>query len=321
MHILANDGIDEAGKAMLERAGHTVTTNKVAQDDLADFVAENDVAAILVRSATKVTAKELGVGTLKVVGRAGVGLDNIDLVEAKRLGVAVVNTPASSSRSVAELVMAHALGLMRFLPASNREMPGRGCSEFSLLKKSFAKGRELEGRTLGVIGFGRIGQATAKLALGLGMKVVGHDTTPRDCPVTLHIHGFGEVTVNVPIVPLSELLKQSDIITLHVPGTDGAIIGRQEFALMKDGAIVINASRGGVVDEDALLEALESGKLAGAGLDVFCNEPAPDPRLLCHPRISVTPHTGASTMEAQERIGIELAERVLEVLGSEVNAS
>jgi len=320
MHILANDGIDAAGKAMLEGAGHTVTTTKVAQDVLADFLVKNDVAAILVRSATQVTAKELGAGTLKVVGRAGVGLDNIDLLEAKRLGVAVVNTPAASSRSVAELVMAHALGLMRFLPESNREMPGRGCAEFSKLKKSFAKGREMEGRTLGVIGFGRIGQATAKLALGLGMKVVGHDTTPRDCPVTLHIHGFGELTVNVPIVSLNELLEQSDIITLHVPGKDGAIIGREEFAVMKDGAMVINASRGGVVDEKALLEALESGKLAGAGLDVFCNEPTPDPRLLAHPRISVTPHTGASTMEAQERIGIELAERVLEVLGSEVNA-
>jgi D-3-phosphoglycerate dehydrogenase len=320
MHILANDGIDAVGRAMLEEAGHTVLTEKVAQDRLADFLVEHKVVAIIVRSATEVTARELGAGTLKVVGRAGVGLDNIDLVEAERLGIAVVNTSAASSRSVAELVIAHALGLMRFLPESNREMPGRGSTDFAKLKKSFAKGRELEGRTFGVIGFGRIGQATAKLALGLGMRVVGHDTTPRDCPVRLHVHGFGEVTVNVPIVPLNELLGQSDIISLHVPGRDGAVIGREEFGRMKEGAVIINAARGGVVDEEALLEALEGGRLAGAGLDVFCNEPTPDPRLLAHPRISVTPHTGASTMEAQERIGIELAERVLEVLGSEVKA-
>lgn len=320
MHILANDGIDAAGKTLLEEAGHTVSIEKVAQDALADYLFANDVAAILVRSATKVTAKELGAGELKVVGRAGVGLDNIDLTEAKRLGVAVVNTPAASSRSVAELVMAHAIGLMRFLPESNREMPGRGCLDFAKLKKSFAKGRELEGRVLGVIGFGRIGQTVAKLALGMGMKVVGHDTTPRDCPVTLTIQGFGEVTVTVPIISLDELLGQSDIISLHVPGTDGAIIGREEFARMKEGAIIINAARGGVVDEKALLDALDSGQLGGAGLDVFCNEPTPNPRLLSHPRISVTPHTGASTMEAQERIGIELAKRVLEALGSEVKA-
>jgi D-3-phosphoglycerate dehydrogenase len=310
--ILANDGIDEAGKALLEAAGHRVQTDKVPQGELANFLKENNVAALLVRSATQVTAVELALGNLKVVGRAGVGMDNIDLVAAEKLHISVVNTPAASSRSVAELVMAHALGLLRFLPESNREMPARGNAEFAKLKKAFADGCEVEGRTLGIIGFGRIGRTTAKLALGMGMKVIAFDTYPVQCDICIDIQGAGQVQVPITTVTFDEVIAQSDILTLHVPGAaDGAIIGSAEFAKMKRGAIIINAARGGVVDEEALLQALDSGQISGAGLDVFDNEPNPDPRLLNHPRISVTPHIGAATCEAQERIGIELAEKVI----------
>jgi len=313
--ILANDGIDEAGKAMLEAAGHRVQTEKVQQSDLARFLEKENVAALLVRSATKVTSTELAVESLKVVGRAGVGLDNIDLNAAEKLGVEVLNTPAASSRSVAELVMAHALGLLRFLNDSNREMPVRGTTDFSNLKKAYANGCEVEGRTMGIIGLGRIGRTTAKLALGMGMKVLAFDSSTAECDIYFDIQGLGQVRVPIMTVTFDEVLTQSDILTLHVPGAkDGPIIGSAEFAKMKPGAIIINAARGGVVDEHALLQALDSGQISGAGLDVFDNEPNPDPRLLNHPRISVTPHIGAATCEAQERIGIELAEKVIACL-------
>jgi D-3-phosphoglycerate dehydrogenase len=262
-----------------------------------------------------VTEAELSVGTLKVVGRAGVGMDNIDLKAAESLGITVLNTPAASSRSVAELVLAHAIGLLRFLPESNREMPVCGTTDFAKLKKRFGEGRELEGRTIGIIGFGRIGRCVAQLALGLGMKVAAYDPFVAQCELSFTVHGFGEVKVPVTTMPLEQVLAESDIITLHVPGAkDGPLIGAGQFAQLKKGAIIINASRGGVVDEQALLDALDAGTLAGAGLDVFLNEPKPDPRLLNHPRISVTPHIGAATEEAQERIGIELAEKVLQCL-------
>lgn len=313
--ILANDGIDEAGKAMLEAAGHRVQTEKVQQSDLARFLDKENVAALLVRSATKVTATELAVESLKVVGRAGVGLDNIDLNAAEKLGVEILNTPAASSRSVAELVMAHALGLLRFLNDSNREMPVRGTTDFSNLKKAYANGCEVEGRTMGIIGLGRIGRTTAKLALGMGMKVLAFDSNTEQCDICFEVQGFGQVRVPLHTVSLEEVLAQSDILTLHVPGgNDRPIIGSAEFAKMKKGAILINAARGGVVDEEALLHALDHGQISGAGLDVFDNEPTPDPRLLSHPRISVSPHIGASTNEAQERIGMELAEKVIACL-------
>lgn len=313
--ILANDGIDEAGKSLLKAAGHHVHTEKVQQDGLAKFIMDNNVAALLVRSATKVTEAELALSNLKVVGRAGVGLDNIDLVAAEKLHIAVVNTPAASSRSVAELVMAHALGLLRFLPESNREMPARGNTEFAKLKKTFADGCEVEKRTLGIIGLGRIGRAVAKLALGMGMKVVAFDPSVNHCEIHFDFDGIGQMRVPLATVTFDEVLSQSDILTLHVPGAkNGPIIGIAEFEKMKSGAIIINAARGGVVDENAMLQAIDSGHIAGAGLDVFAKEPNPDPRLLNHPRISVTPHIGAATREAQERIGIELAEKVIACL-------
>ncbi|MBI1287998.1 MAG: 3-phosphoglycerate dehydrogenase [Flavobacteriales bacterium] len=317
MLILANDGIHPEGKRLLEEAGFRVQTEKVAQDRLATFMKENEVVGVLVRSATQITAKELGAWDgLKVIGRAGVGLDNIDLKTAEANGIKVVNTPAASSQSVAELVLAHLFSVSRFLQLSNREMPVSGTTDFAKLKKSYSKGSELQGKTLGIVGIGRIGQALAKMALGLGMKVVAHDPFIQEVEIAFHIHIYGEVNVTLKTVSLDELLQQSDVISFHVPKPkDGAMVASAEFEKMKDGVMLINAARGGVIDEVSLLHALDSGKVLAAGLDVFENEPTPKPELLEHPRVSITPHIGASTNEAQARIGIELAEKVIEAVG------
>jgi len=316
MLILANDGIHPVGKQLLEKAGFTVQTDKVAQEYLADFILKNHVVGVLVRSATQITEKELSAWNgLKVIGRAGVGLDNIDLKAAEEKGISVVNTPAASSQSVAELVLAHLFAISRFLQLSNREMPVSGVSDFGKLKKNYSKGFELQGKTLGIVGIGRIGQALAKMALGLGMKVVAHDPFIPEVGLSFEIPVFGEVKVFIKTISLEELLSESEVISFHVPKPkEGAMIGATEFQKMQDGVMLINASRGGVIDETALLSALKSGKVAAAGLDVFENEPTPKSELLNHPNISVTPHIGASTNEAQTRIAIELAEKVIGII-------
>ncbi len=313
MKILANDGIDPLGKKMLEEAGFTVDTTHIPQDELAEKLPAYD--AITVRSATKVR-KELidGCPNLKLIGRGGVGMDNIDVEYARSKGIAVVNTPAASSLSVAELVFAHLLGGVRFLYDAQRKMPVEGDTNFGALKKAYAKGVELRGKTLGIVGFGRIGRETAKVGLGLGMDVIVSDLF--EAPKSLPLQLSGGVTVDVPIkqVETEELLRQADFISIHVPFTDKPIIGKAEFNLLKTGVGLVNASRGGVIEELALLEALNSGKVAFAGLDVYDNEPTPRKELLNHPKISLTPHIGAATGEAQERIGSELAQLIIEHL-------
>lgn len=310
MKILANDGIDPLGKSLLEKAGFTVDTEHIPQEQLVERLPAYD--AITVRSATKVR-KELidGCPDLKLIGRGGVGMDNIDVDYARSKGIAVVNTPAASSLSVAELVFAHLLSGVRFLYDAHRKMPVDGDTNFGGLKKAYAKGVELRGKTLGVIGAGRIGRETAKVGLGLGMDVIVSDVAeaPASLPVTLS----GGITVDVPIkqVPLEELLRTADFISLHVPFTDKPIIGAAEFELLKQGVGLVNAARGGVIDEEALIAALNSGKVAFAGLDVFEHEPTPRKELLTHPKVSLTPHIGAATGEAQERIGEELANLII----------
>lgn len=312
--ILANDGIDPIGKAILEKAGFTVVTDKVAQENLANAINEQNYVGVTVRSATKIRKDVIDACPgLKLIGRGGVGMDNIDVDYARSKGIAVVNTPAASSHSVGELVFAHLFNSARFLYDSNRQMPVNGDTQFEALKKKYAKGTELKGKTIGIIGFGRIGQAVAKIALGCGMKVVAYDPFLQDATLTLDIFGVTEkITVKIHTIPLEQLLKESDFITLHVPG--GKVITKKEFALMKDGVYIVNAARGGVIDENDLIEALNSGKVSHAALDVFENEPAPKKELLSHPKISLTPHIGAATEEAQERIGVELAELIIEKL-------
>ncbi len=309
--LLANDGIDPIGKEILEKAGFTVDTQTVPQEQLAEALQNYD--ALTVRSATKVR-KELidACLNLKLIGRGGVGMDNIDVDYARSKGIAVVNTPAASSLSVAELVFAHLFTGVRFLQDANRAMPSKGATAFNDLKKAYAKGIELRGKTIGIIGFGRIGCETAKIALGLGMDVLAYDFSP--IPETLPLVFSGGIEVNLPVkgVTFETLLAESDFISLHVPFSDKPIIGAAEFAQMKNGAALVNCSRGGTVDETALLAALDSGKLAFAGLDVFDNEPTPRQDLLSHSKISLSPHIGASTNEAQERIGTELAQLIID---------
>lgn len=319
MKILANDGISAAGKEKLERAGFTVSTETIAQEALAEAINRQGFQILLVRSATKVRKDLLDACPgLKMVGRGGVGMDNIDVDYAKNKGIEIINTPASSSQSVAELVMAHLFNMARFVHDSNRHMPVSGASEFNALKKKYAKGIELRGKTIGIIGFGRIGQSVAKYALGCGMKVIVSDKFNQDTYIDIEIYGAGKVQVKVDKVSLVQLLAQSDFISLHVPAQeDGtAVIGAAEFDKMKPGARLVNAARGGVVDEDALLQAIESGKLAYAALDVFVNEPTPRQDLLNNDRISVTPHIGAATIEAQDRIGEELADIIIRRFGN-----
>jgi D-3-phosphoglycerate dehydrogenase len=313
MRILANDGIDPAGKQLLEDAGFEVDTNHIPQEELAEKLQAYD--AITVRSATKVRQSLIDVcPNLKVIGRGGVGMDNIDVDYARSKGIAVLNTPAASSLSVAELVFAHLLNGVRFLYDSNRQMPLSGESKFGALKKAYAAGTELRGKTLGVVGFGRIGRETAKIGLGMGMDVVYYDLADGPKTLTLSLTQGFEVELPVDQVSIEDLLRTSDFITLHVPFLDKPAIGKAEFALLKDQVGLVNAARGGVIDELALIEALDSGKVAFAGLDVFDNEPTPRLEILKHPKISLTPHIGAATNEAQERIGVELAQLIIENL-------
>ncbi len=315
MKVLANDGIAQSGVAALENAGFEVILTTVAQNQLVDYINKNEVTVLLVRSATTVRTDIIdGCPSLKIIGRGGVGMDNIDVAYAREKGLSVINTPAASSHSVAELVFAHLFGMSRFLHNSNRDMPLEGDSNFKGLKKAYAKGVELKGKTLGVLGIGRIGQATAKVALGAGMKVIAFD--PFMEKVNLELDFFDGQTVNFEIKTISkeEVLKQADFITLHVPAQDEYVIGAPEFDIIKDSAIIVNAARGGVVDEVALVQALADGKLKGAALDVFENEPTPEMQLLMNPSLSLTPHIGAATSEAQDRIGTELASQIISIL-------
>ena len=315
MKILANDGISLKGQEALTNSGFEVITVTVAQEQLIDFINKNEIAGLLVRSATKVRKDIIdNCPSLKLIGRGGVGMDNIDVAYAKEKGLHVINTPAASSESVAELVFAHLYGGVRFLYDSNRNMPLEGERNFKKLKKSYAKGIELRGKTLGVIGFGRIGQATAKIALGAGMQVVFYDPYIETAKISLDFYDNQKVVFNLDGISKEELLKVSDFISLHVPAQKDYVIGSSEFASMKEGVGIINAARGGVIDEVALIESIEKGKVAFAGLDTFESEPNPEIKILMHPNISLTPHIGAATAEAQDRIGLELADQIKSLL-------
>ena len=309
MKVLANDGISASGIAAIEASGHELITVKVAQEQLESYVNEHQIDVVLVRSATTVRKELIDTcPSLKGIGRGGVGMDNIDVEYARGKGLKVFNTPAASSDSVAELVMGHMRTLVRFLHDSNRNMPLDGDTKFASMKKAFAGGMELRGRTLGIVGFGRIGQALAKLAVGAGMEVVFSDMHDDDIDVALEFFDGQSLSFTCKNVGLEGVLAQSDFISLHVPGGD--LIGAAEMAKMKDGVFLLNAARGGVINEEALLDALESGKVAGAGLDVFKNEPTPAVKVLMNGRVSLTPHIGAATGEAQDRIGTELAAHI-----------
>jgi D-3-phosphoglycerate dehydrogenase len=317
MKILANDGISQLGKKMLQDAGYTVITDKVPQEDLISFINQEHIEILIVRSATT-ARKDLidSCPNLKLIGRGGVGMDNIDVSYAREAGRTVINTPGASSQSVAELVLGHLFSISRSLHDSYRNLDG---SNFSVLKKKYAKGVELRGKTLGIIGFGRIGQSLASYALGCGMNVLAVSRNTDTCEIHIPIGNNQHFSMNItPTEDLSSVIDQMDYISVHVPkqANGEAVIGKNEFEKMKHGVRIVNAARGGVIDENALLGALQSGQISYAALDVFENEPTPRKDLLQHEQIACTPHIGAATVEAQDRIGEELATQIIEQFGS-----
>ena len=315
MKVLANDGISQSGINALQEANFEVITTTVAQEQLEDYINNERITVLLVRSATTVRKNIIdNCPSLKIIGRGGVGMDNIDVEYAREKGLNVINTPAASSQSVAELVFAHLYNGVRFLYDSNRNMPLDGDSKFKVLKKSYAKGVELRGKTLGIIGFGRIGVEVAKIALGVGMKVIASDVFVEEANVELSFFDGQNVSFTIKTQSMENVIRQSDFITLHVLAQKDYVIGKSQLDAMKDGAAIINAARGGVIDEVALIEALDAGKLSFAGLDTFENEPTPAIKVLMNQKISLTPHIGAATNEAQDRIGVELATQIKSIL-------
>ena len=317
MNVLANDGISSDGVEKLRSAGFNTITESVDQSKIIEYINNNDVEVLLVRSATKVRKNLIdNCPTIKIIGRGGVGMDNIDVEYAKEKGISVINTPAASSISVAELVFAHLFSCVRSLHISNREMPLEGDKDFKKLKKSYAGGLELKGKKLGVIGFGRIGQEVAKIGLGVGMNVIYYDLHNKHAEVDLEFFDGTNKKFKLQSSSFDDLLKNSDFITLHVPAQKDYIIGSVEFDKMKKGVGIINAARGGVIDEDSLLNNLKNNKISFAALDTFENEPTPGINILMNNNISLTPHIGAATSEAQNRIGIELAEQIISIYNS-----
>lgn len=315
MKILANDGISALGKKLLEEAGYTVITDKVAQENLASVVNEQGIEMVLVRSATTVRKEVIDACPgLKLIGRGGVGMDNIDVAYAREKGLTVINTPASSSQSVAELVMGQLFSLSRFLHDSFKNME---TGDFSTLKKNYAKGVELRGKKLGIVGFGRIGQSLASYALGVGMEVIAVDNSAKTVDIPVKVGGQTVVVSINTVTDIQEILGEVDYLSLHVPKqADGrAVITATEFSKMKKGIRIANAARGGVINEADLLSALNDGTVAACALDVFENEPNPMKELLNHPKIACTPHIGAATVEAQDRIGEELADLIIKQFG------
>lgn len=315
MKILANDGISDSGVEELRKSGFEVITTNVAQEQLESYINTNNVVGLLVRSATTVRKDLIDkCPGLKLIGRGGVGMDNIDVDYARSKGLDVINTPAASSHSVAELVFSHLFSCVRFLHDSNRNMPLEGDSNFKKLKKNYSKGTELKGKTLGIIGFGRIGQETAKIALGIGMNVIYNDKFIDSASINLDFAQNQKVSFDLNSSDLDDVLKNSDFISLHVPAQKDYVIGKNEFKKMKSGAGIINASRGGVINEEELLKYIENGHISFAALDTFENEPNPSIKVLMNQKISLTPHIGAATSEAQDRIGLELAEQISNIL-------
>ncbi|WP_294249566.1 D-2-hydroxyacid dehydrogenase [uncultured Chryseobacterium sp.] len=315
MRVLANDGISAAGEQVLKSAGIEVLDNRVAQDHLIGFINENKVDVLLVRSATQVRQQLIDACPgLKIVGRGGIGMDNIDVEYAIDKGIYIINTPNASSRSVAELVFGHFFALARFLHESNRLMPLEGETHFNAMKKSFSKAFELSGKTLGVIGFGSIGQEVVKMGIALGMNVKVLTRKPRTETLTLNF--FNGRSLDFEITSgndMDEFLRESDFISINTPKTNEYIIDAPQLEKMKDGVYIVNTARGGVLNEVALLDFIESGKVAGAALDVFEKEPAPEVLLLMNPSLSLSPHVGGNTVDAQEKIGVELAEQIIKL--------
>jgi len=313
--ILINDGISEIGKNQLKESKFNVIDEHVEQDKLIDFINNEKISAIIVRSATKIRKDIIdNCPSLELIGRGGVGMDNIDVEYAKNKNIHVINTPNASSSSVAELVFAHLFSMARKIYHSNRTMQLEGDLNFKKLKKQYSNGLELKGKTIGIIGFGRIGQEVAKLGLGLGMDVKFYDPHIKIQKITIDFYNKKTIDFELEKTDFSELLSESDILTVHVPKQKEPLINKKELETMKKGSFIINTSRGGVINETDLIDKLNKRHINCAALDVYENEPNPKLELLMNEYISLSPHIGASTLEAQNRIGLELAEQIKKLL-------
>lgn len=321
MNILINDGISATGGKMLQAAGFTLFTQKIPQEKLTRFMNEKHIEILIVRSATQVPMEVMeDVPSLKLIGRAGTGTDNIDVDYAEQMGIHIISTPTAVAQSVAELVFAHLLGLIRNLHHSNRDMPLEGDIRFGELKKNYANAMEVRGKTLGIVGYGRIGKAVARIAIAMGMKVIGvlHEDHPSEIDaLTVEFFDKQKLTFKIPLLSFEEVLKESDFITLHVPKQEKYLIDEIAISKMKKGVVIVNLARGGVIDEVALVQAIDEGKVRSAALDVFEREPSPEIQVLMHPQLSLSPHIGGTTIDAQERIGIELAQQIIDIFGKQ----
>lgn len=313
MKVLANDGISANAIAALQNAGIEFLDQKVAPEQLGDFINNHNIDVLLVRSATKVP-KELidKCPGLKIIGRGGIGMDNIAVDYAREKGIKVINTPTASSKSVAELVFGHFFTMARFLHESNRLMPLEGDTRFKELKKGFKNAVELSGKTLGVIGFGSIGQEVLKMGIALGMNVKVCTREPKTKKLALQFFDGQKVEFEITSTnDMDDFLKDCDFISINTPKTSEYILSTPQFEKMKDGVFIVNTARGGVLDEVALISFIDSKKIAGAALDVFESEPKPELTLLMHPALSLSPHIGGDTIDAQNKIGLELAEQII----------
>lgn len=314
MIVLANDGISEKGIQLLKEADITVLDARVSAEHLSNFINENNVDVLLVRSATQVRKNLIDeCPNLKIIGRGGVGMDNIDVDYAIDKGIYIINTPKASCKSVAELVFAHFFSLTRFLHESNRLMPLEGDTKFNTLKKSFNNATELSGKTLGVIGMGNIGLEVIKIGISLGMSIVAYNRTPKTENVKISFFDGQSLHFEIKSVNLDEVLKKSDFISINISNAEKYFIDNEQIAMMKEGVFIANTARGGVLNEVALIDAIERGKVAGAALDVFENEPNPEIEILMNPALSLSPHIGGNTLEAQNRIAEELAEQIIKI--------
>ena len=315
MKILANDGLSKSGIDALKKGGFEVLNVKVAQNQLENYINEHNIDALIVKSLTEVRDDLIDeCPSLKLIAFAGVGMDTIDVDYAIDKGLHVINAPEASTVSVAEMVFAHLFGMVRFLHSANREMPLEGDSRFRELKKAYSDGTELRGKKLGIIGFGSIGQEVAKIAIGIGMEIIAIDEKIESESITLNFFNGQKINFNIDMSTKQELLKEADFITINIPEQDGYVIDAKEIEEMKDGVGIINTSRGSNLNEVALITAIENGKIQFAGLDVFENEPNPEIQLLMNPDLSLSPHIGAGTLEAEERVGLEIAKQIIELL-------
>jgi len=318
MNILINDGLSTAGIAALEKANFNLFNTKVAQSQLANYIHKNNIEILLIKNNTQID-KELidQCLQLQLIGSIGIDLDNIDVAYAEKKEIKVIHSPNAYSRGVAEMVFAHIFSNIRYLKNTNQDMPLEGDSRFKELKSGYSNASELQGKTLGIIGFGRTGKEVAKIALGLGMKVLVNSKDSEETSIKLNFFDGQEVSFAIPYASLQEVLKTADIVTLHVPTQGLYLIRKEELELMKPTAGIINTSKGDILDEVALVEALNDKKIAFAGLDVFEKEPNPEIQILMHPDISLSPHIAGSTQEAQDKSGVELSNQIINIFAKQ----